>query len=90
MGDGERARAASRHHRGRCREWWRVDPAGYRAAETAACTLRVSESLQAMRVYVRLFRRTGDFLLFKRNGIEYEKAAIRAWLRRRGWPQEKS
>ena len=79
---GKRARAEWRHYRRLCADWQRADPAGYLAAETEACNRRVAESLKALRIYVRLFRLTGDAFLYKRNGIEYEKALIRAWRRR--------
>ena len=82
IGGGAASRAAWRCHKARCDEWRRSDPTGYFMAEAAACRRRVTEGLRALRVYVRLFRRTGDALLHKRNGIDYEKAMIRLWQRR--------
>ena len=81
-GAGERARAAWLRHRAGCDDWRSNEPASYVAAEAAACNRRIAVGLWALRVYVMLFRRTRDAHLYKRNGIEHEKALIRVWRKR--------
>lgn len=58
-----------RLHRGDALVFARAEVAGYEA--------RVAEGLRTLRGYVRLFRQTGDRVLYKDNGIEFEKALIR-------------
>lgn len=77
-----RARAAWEAYKGDCERLQREDPGAYARAEIAGLEARIAEGLRALRVYVRLYRRTGDRVLYKENGIEFEKAALRLWTAR--------
>lgn len=79
-----RARAAWDAYKGECERLRREDPGAYARAEIAGLEARIAEGLRALRVYVRLYRRTGDRVLYKENGIEFEKAALRLWTTRLG------
>ena len=76
------ARAAWDAYKGECERLRREDPGAYARAEIAGLEARIAEGFRALRVYVRLYRRTGDRVLYKENGIEFEKAALRLWTAR--------
>ncbi len=77
-----RARTAWDEYRAACERLQRDDPGAYARAEIAGLEARIAEGLRALRVYVRLYRRTGDRILYKENGIEFEKALLRIWVPR--------
>ena len=74
-----KARAAWDAYRHSCERLHREDPAAYARAEVAGYEARIAEGLRALRVYVRLFRQTGDRVLYMDNGIDFEKTLIRLW-----------
>lgn len=65
-----------------CERLRRSDPLVFARAEVAGYEARIAEGLRALRVYVRLFCQTGDRVLYKENGIDFEKTAIRLWVER--------
>lgn len=77
-----RARTAWDAYKGECERLRREDPGAFARAEIAGLEARIAEGLRALRVYVRLYRRSGDRVLYKENGIEFEKAALRLWTAR--------
>ena len=77
-----RARAAWDAYKRECECLHREDPGAYARAEIAGLEARIAEGLRALRVYVRLYRRTGDRVLYKENGIDFEKVLLRLWTAR--------
>lgn len=77
-----RARAAWESYKADCERLRREDPGAYARAELAGLEARIAEGLRALRVYVRLYRRTGDRVLYKENGIDFEKSLLRLWTAR--------
>ena len=74
-----RAHAAWQAYKQECERIAREDPEAYRRAEIAGLEGRIAEGKRALRVYVRLYRRTGDRVLYKDNGIDFEKSLLRLW-----------
>ena len=74
-----RAHAAWQAYKEKCERLARDDPEAYRRAEIAGLEGRIAEGMRALRVYVRLYRRTGDRVLYKDNGIDFEKSLLRLW-----------
>ena len=77
-----KARAAWDTYKHSCERLQREDPTAYARAEVAGYEARIAEGLRELRIHVRLFRKTGDRVLYKENGIEFEKTAIRLWVGR--------
>ena len=74
-----RARAAWDAYKEECERLHREDPSAYARAEIAGLEARIVEGLRTLRVYVRLYRRSGDRVLYKENGIDFEKSLLRLW-----------
>lgn len=76
------ALAAWETYKAECHRLRHDDPDAFARAEVAGLEARIAECRRAMRIYVRLFRRTGDRVLYKENGVEFEKSLLRLWTTR--------